>query len=145
VTGSGTGGVVAGALRSCAIVWQLVSEGLSTSGISLVLVAIGDVVAYVCLGALLGGASGALVGPFSGLLAHWKGEAFRRPLLVISVAMSEAAAVAWCLLTGLLTLDESYGWPQALSMVAAVAVILAAAAGGVRIGRRVADHAWRRS
>lgn len=145
VTGSATGGIIVGLLRICAIAWQLVSESQSSNGISVTQIAIGDVVAYVCFGALLGGVSGALIGSFAGLLAHWTDKRFRRRLLGISVAAATVAAVIWCLLFGLLTFGESNDRAQAHYAVATIGVILAAAVGGVRLGRRIAELAWRTS
>ncbi len=143
VTGSATGGIVTAFLRSCAIVWHLISESQSPSGISVAQIAIGDVVAYVCLGALLGGVTGALVGPFVGFLTSRKGEVFRRPLLGISMATSAAAALAWCLLLRLVAFGGSFDWTQSPSAVAVLAVVVAAALGGSRLASRIADAAWR--
>jgi hypothetical protein len=141
--GSATGGIAAGFLRSCAIAWCLIGASQSFRGISVAQIAIGDAVTHVFLGSILGGVSGGFIGLVVGLLAYGTNASFRRVLLGISMAASSAAGLAWCVPFGLLLVYDPRRGAQATSAGAAMVITVAAAAGGLRLGRKIADAAWK--
>jgi len=142
VIGAMVGAGIAVLLGSVSVIWTGGVEAGDSSefrGIEAVLV---EIVAFAIFGAILGTASGLLIGIALGFVAGRTVVRCHRGLRIFAVSVSVASGIAWSTLLGLTAWDEAHAWHPVLSILATSIVIAAAAFGGAWRAAIIADAAW---